>query len=696
MTLASLVARGGAQMLQLTVTLGGIEAVVDAMRSNGFRHKKVLVAGACALQLFCQGSVGAELSHKRISACGGMDVCAAALQQAMDPTAPELEIADSLILVLKKLTEGNDPTIVTRLLTCGAVAPMLLRLVTLPRAPREAIAEHKTFLERLFQLNLGPVGWLRLDTDVIRAGLERSVMQHLADVQGQREKLQPDRTINLVVPVISGIVRRQTSKGQPVPVEVERFAPSLCAFAVLNPNLLRTDLEFLVDHPQLLTLEAKRAWLACERQRLAALGVTPKILVKTGRTNILDDLCDTLATDGSAQVVSLSVGFHGEAAAGDGLRREWFQLVAKEVSDPSFNLFCSYDGGRTLQPSPTSDVQTEDIKYFELIGKVAGLALLHGEVLPMRLSTPFLKRILGHVLTPEDLQTVDPEGYKSIQYVLDADSVDDLSLTFAESSDHPADVVMSEDKSGRVAHFELLPGGAEKAVTDANKEEYIRLKVEHKLGLLRCRRQVEAFLKGLHEPLPRDTMLRFSRIVSVAELDLLLAGLPEVDIDDWEKHAAYLGGLSAESDQAKWLWKMLRADFTKDELAKLLHFATGSASVPATGFGALSGYNGRPEPFTLEGRTDQNEGHLPTAATCFNRLRIPLYGSYEQMLSRLKTAISGVQQFHEAAMGTPQQAPQQAPDANANAGARARVAGAPNRNGAPAPQPRAGAGRGRR
>lgn len=88
----------------------------------------------------------ADVSAGIMGQCGGMDVCAAALQQAMDPTAPELEIADSLILVLKKLTEGNDPTIVTRLLTCGAVAPMLLRLVTLPRAPREAIAEHKTFL----------------------------------------------------------------------------------------------------------------------------------------------------------------------------------------------------------------------------------------------------------------------------------------------------------------------------------------------------------------------------------------------------------------------------------------------------------------------------------------------------------------------------------------------------------------------
>ena len=58
---------------------------------------------------------------------------------------------------------------------------------------------------------------------------------------------------------------------------------------------------------------------------------------------------------------------------------------------------------------------------------------------------PFLKRILGHTLTPEDLSLVDPEAYKSIKYVLEADDVEDLCLTFSESSDHPADVVMSHD-----------------------------------------------------------------------------------------------------------------------------------------------------------------------------------------------------------------------------------------------------------
>ena len=47
-----------------------------------------------------------------------------------------------------------------------------------------------------------------------------------------------------------------------------------------------------------------------------------------------------------------------------------------------------------------------------------------------------------------------------------------------------------------------------------------RLKVEHKLGLLRCRTQVEAFLRGLHEPLPRESMMCLSKFVSVAEVSV--------------------------------------------------------------------------------------------------------------------------------------------------------------------------------
>jgi hypothetical protein len=235
----------------------------------------------------------------------------------------------------------------------------------------------------------------------------------------------------------------------------------------------------------------------------------------------MQDICQTLTPPGAASAVGISVAFRDERAAGDGLRREWFQLVGAEFADPQVNLFCSYDGGRTLQPSPSSAVNDTHVAYFELIGKVVGLALLHGETVPIRFSTPFLKRILGHKLTAEDLSLFDPEAYKSIKYVMEAEDVEDLCLTFSESSDHPADVVLSHDESGSLAHFELVPCGKDKDVTNLTRHEYIRLKVAHKLGLLRCKTQVEAFLRGLHEPLPRESMMRLSKFVSVAEMDLL-------------------------------------------------------------------------------------------------------------------------------------------------------------------------------
>ena len=93
--------------------------------------------------------------------------------------------------------------------------------------------------------------------------------------------------------------------------------------------------------------------------------------------------------------------------------------------------------------------------------------------------------------------------------MIEADDVEDLCLTFCEASDHPADVVLSRDASSKVAEFELVPGGKDKDVTNENRHEYIRLKVEHKLGLLRCRAQVDAFL-NLNLTLQADAFLNLN------------------------------------------------------------------------------------------------------------------------------------------------------------------------------------------
>ena len=66
------------------------------------------------------------------------------------------------------------------------------------------------------------------------------------------------------------------------------------------------------------------------------------------------------------------------SSAAGGPRRVWhLDAASQELADPKFGLFKSYDGGRTLHPSPvSSDAQPDHLAHFELCGRLAGLALL--------------------------------------------------------------------------------------------------------------------------------------------------------------------------------------------------------------------------------------------------------------------------------------------------------------------------------
>jgi hypothetical protein len=51
-----------------------------------------------------------------------------------------------------------------------------------------------------------------------------------------------------------------------------------------------------------------------------------------------------------------------------------------------------------LQPSDSSGVNPDHLSYFEMLGKLIGVRLWHGEVLPLRLTLPFLKQLLFQLL----------------------------------------------------------------------------------------------------------------------------------------------------------------------------------------------------------------------------------------------------------------------------------------------------------
>ena len=110
----------------------------------------------------------------------------------------------------------------------------------------------------------------------------------------------------------------------------------------------------------------------------------------------------------------------------------------------------------------------------------------------------------------------------------------------------------------------------------------------------------------------------------------------------------YEGLLSPAHPLAKWFWSIVR-EMSLPNRAKLLAFCTGSPSPPAIGFSRLPGFNGGVTQFALVGTTSSEE-QLPSASTCFAKLKLPAYKSLDTLRRKLFQAIEFSEGFAEAAV----------------------------------------------
>ena len=79
-------------------------------------------------------------------------------------------------------------------------------------------------------------------------------------------------------------------------------------------------------------------------------------------------------------------------------------------------------------------------------------------------------------------------------------------------------------------------------------------------------------------------------IFDETELELLISGLPTIDIEDLRKNTDYVN-CTIGSQNIIWFWEVLRA-FSEEEKAKFLQFVTGTSKVPLEGFKMLKGMRG--------------------------------------------------------------------------------------------------------
>ncbi|KAG6885071.1 hypothetical protein C0993_006150 [Termitomyces sp. T159_Od127] len=317
----------------------------------------------------------------------------------------------------------------------------------------------------------------------------------------------------------------------------------------------------------------------------------------------------------------LMIKFDGEDGLDyGGLSREFFFLLSHEMFNPFYCLFeYSAHDNYTLQINPASGVNPEHLNYFKFIGRCLGLGIFHRRFLDAYFIVSFYKMILKKKVTLGDLESVDAELHRGMTWMLENDITGVIDETFTTV----------EDRFGEMVTIELKVGGADIPVTEENKKEYVDLIVDYRISK-RVKDQFEAFMSGFSELIPLDLVTVFDE----RELELLIGGMSEIDVDDWTKFTDYRG-YEVNDEVIQWFWKCVRS-WPPERKSRLLQFATGTSRIPVNGFKDLQGSDG-PRRFTIEKSGDPSQ--LPKSHTCFNRIDLPPYKDYASLEQKLTLAV---------------------------------------------------------
>lgn len=414
----------------------------------------------------------------------------------------------------------------------------------------------------------------------------------------------------------------------------EKHRKLLNAFIRQNPGLLEKSFSLMLRVPRFVDFDNKRAHFRSKIKHQHDHHHSP-LRISVRRAYILEDSYNQLRMRSTIDLKGrLTVHFQGEEGIdAGGLTREWYQLLSRVIFDKGALLFTTVGNESTFQPNPNSVYQTEHLSYFKFVGRVVGKALFDGQLLDVHFTRSFYKHILGVKVTYHDIEAIDPDYFKNLKWMLENDISDVLDLTFSIDADEEKLILYEKNE---VTDYELIPGGRNIKVTEENKHQYVDLVAEHRLTTA-IRPQINAFLEGFTELISRELISIFND----KELELLISGLPDIDLDDMRTNTEY-SGYSPASPVIQWFWEVVQG-FSKEDKARLLQFVTGTSKVPLEGFSALQGISGS-QKFQIH-KAYGSPDHLPSAHTCFNQLDLPEYPSKQHLEERLLLAI------HEASEG---------------------------------------------
>lgn len=400
------------------------------------------------------------------------------------------------------------------------------------------------------------------------------------------------------------------------------------------------------DHPCLLDLQFKAKVLeagtviahhiARERAALTmhAIGADERLaleynflLLRIDRHNLVRSTLDELGRKNGKFGLPLRVEFLGEEGIDEGgLRKEFFQLIIKQLMDPDFGMFVPTANQRFtwFQPGIRNSVNRME---YHLIGQVIGLAVYNHIILDVQFPKLVYRKLLGCEPDLEDLREIDEAM---------ADGLDKL-LRFQESPENGTVVdvfcrvfTQEYDVFGQSIEVPLIPDGDNTLLTLDNRELYVSSLIKHLLTDS-VRDNFNEFRRGFMSVVQHSIV----KDLHPDELETLVIGLPSIDLQELQANAKYEGFKKSDA-VITWFWDIVCNEMSLAQKKLFLKFVTGTDRVPVGGLKSLN--------FAL-GKNGDDQTMLPTAHTCFNHMMMPVYRSKDALRVKLLLAIENSQGF---------------------------------------------------
>ncbi|MBA0830964.1 hypothetical protein Goarm_015457, partial [Gossypium armourianum] len=347
--------------------------------------------------------------------------------------------------------------------------------------------------------------------------------------------------------------------------------------------------------------------LASVRHRQEAHGVFTRNRFRIRRDHILEDAYNQMSALSEEDLRGLirvtfvnEFGVEEAGIDGGGIFKDFMENITRAAFDVQYGLF-KETADHLLYPNPGSGmIHEQHLQFFHFLGSLLAKAMFEGILVDIPFATFFLSKLKQKYNYLNDLPSLDPELYRHLIFLKHyKEDISGLELYF----------VIVNNEYGEQTEEELLPGGKNIRVTNENVITFIHLVSNHRLNF-QIRQQSTHFLRGFQQLMRKEWIDMFNE----HELQLLISGsLDSLDVDDLRQNTNYAGGYHGEHYVIDMFWEVLKS-FSLENQKKFLK-AAGSASEEAL-------------------------DRLPTSATCMNLLKLPPYGSKEQLETKLLYAIN--------------------------------------------------------